>query len=62
MNEEREIDILNEVYAPTQKIEEISDGEDNEVTYIVYQEPSNIEIFLVVSDVSIKEKDILTAK
>ncbi len=35
-----------------------SDTEENEVHYIVCLEPTNIDMMLVVSDVSMREKDV----
>lgn len=39
-----------------------SDTEDNETIYLVTSEPSNVELFLIVSDQSIREKDALSIK
>lgn len=49
---------LAEIYAQTSSEDYvISDAEDNEVPYIVYLEPTDNEVILVVSDISMKEKD-----
>lgn len=39
-----------------------SDPEDNEVQYVVYVEPTNVEMTLVVSDKSIREKDVVSGR
>lgn len=51
-----------DVYASSGLTELISDTEDNETTYIVFQEPNDVKLLLVVSDASIREKDVFTAK
>lgn len=40
----------------------ISDSEENEVHYIVCLEPTDNEMILVVSDVSMREKDVITGR
>lgn len=40
----------------------ISDSEENEVHYIVCLEPTNTEMILVVSDVSMREKDVINGR
>lgn len=40
----------------------ISDSEENEVHYIVCLEPTDIEMILVVSDVSMREKDVINGR
>lgn len=42
--------------------EPMSDPEDNEVTYIVTVEPTQKDLFLIVSDANIREKDALTGR
>lgn len=54
---------LSDIYSqPCHSENVISDSEDNEVHYIVYVEPTDIEMILVVSDVSMKEKDVTNGK
>lgn len=55
---------LNQIYTTQASMtsDGFSDAEENEVTYIVHLEPNNDEIFLVVSDLSIREKDIFTGR
>lgn len=61
-------DKLNDIYgAPSTSIEVDdvdvpSDPEDSATTYIVNIEPDGEELFLIISDVSIKEKDILNGR
>lgn len=55
-------DVLKDLYGQTEYVDVPSEPEDNEITYIVTIEPGNAEVFLIVSDVSIKEKDVLTAR
>lgn len=57
-----DIDELSKLYIATESIDVPSDPEDNEATYIVNIEPSGQEIFLVVSDITVKEKDTLTGR
>lgn len=40
----------------------ISDSEENEVTYIVFVEPTDNAMLLIVSDNSMKEKDALSGR
>lgn len=53
---------IADVYASSGSTDLISDTEDNETTYIVVEEPNDIKLLLVVSDASIREKDVFTAK
>lgn len=56
-------DKLKDFYgAATEIVDVPSDPEDCAATYIVNIEPSGVELFLIVSDVSIKEKDILNGR
>lgn len=48
--------------SPTYEREPMSDPEDNEVTYIVTIEPSEVDLFLIVSDTNIREKDALSGR
>lgn len=50
-------DKLKDIYGHSEVTDVPSDPENNEVTYIVCSEPDGEELFLIVSDVSIKEKD-----
>lgn len=55
-------DILADIYGQTSQSESvISDSEENEVAYIVYLE-NDEEMILVVSDISMKEKDIYNGR
>lgn len=40
----------------------VSDPEDDEISYIVTIESTKSEIFLIISDSNIKEKDFLTGR
>lgn len=51
-----------DIYGHTEVPDVPSDPENNEVTYIVCSEPNGEELFLIVSDVSIKEKDIFSGR
>lgn len=55
-------DELNDIYGHAEVEDVPSDPENNEVTYIVCSEPDGEELFLIVSDVSIKEKDSFSGK
>lgn len=57
------LDPLAGIYGQTSISESaISDCEENESHYIVYLEPSDNEMILVVSDISMKEKDIYNGR
>lgn len=50
---------LSDFYGQSSVVENVhSDSEENEVPYIVYLEPTDIEMILVVSDTSMREKDV----
>lgn len=54
-----------ELFFPKSTIDEpepLSDPEDNEVTYIVTIESTQADLFLIVSDTNIREKDALTGR
>ncbi|XP_037024517.1 serine/threonine-protein kinase 11-interacting protein isoform X2 [Bradysia coprophila] len=54
---------LSDIYAQSCQSENvISDTEDNEVHYIVCVEPTDIEMILVVSDISMKEKNVTNGR
>ncbi|CAD7085916.1 unnamed protein product [Hermetia illucens] len=53
---------LDHIYGIGNDEAEISEPDENEVTYIVHQSDYNDEVFLAVSDTYIKERDILTRR
>lgn len=55
-------DELKDIYGHAEVPEVPSDPENNEVTYIVCSEPDGEELFLIVSDFSIKEKDSFSGR
>lgn len=55
-------DELKDIYGNAEVADVPSDPENNEVTYIVCSEPNGEELFLIVSDVSIKEKDSFSGR
>lgn len=56
-------DHLNDIYAKSSAEQDrISDTEENETIYIVFIEPNEHELLLVVSDQSIREKDSLSGR
>lgn len=55
-------DELKDIYGNIEVPDVPSDSENNEVTYIVCSEPDGEELFLIVSDVSIKEKDSFSGR
>lgn len=54
--------VLADMFPATEEREPVSEPEDNEVTYFVTIEPSQVEMFLIVSDTNIREKDVLSAR
>lgn len=57
-------DHLNQIYGKStgSEPEHVSDTEVNEAIYLVTIEPTDNELFLVVSDQSIREKNTLTGR
>lgn len=55
-------DLLDIYSLPCPSENVISDTEDNEVHYIVCAEPTGIDMMLVVSDVSMREKDVINGR
>lgn len=53
---------MQHIFPTVHEPEPLSDPEDNEVTYIVTIEPSQEEVFLIVSDINIREKNALTGR
>lgn len=56
-------DHLSDIYGKSSAEQDrISDTEENETIYIVFIEPNEHELLLVVSDQSIREKDSLSGR
>lgn len=55
-------DDLNNFFGNQSEPDNVSDTEDNETIYIVTRENNQMDLFLVVSDQSIREKNALTGR
>lgn len=58
-------DLTTDIYGRSMcanQTDPVSDTEDNQTIYIVTVEPNERTLFLVVSDMSIREKDSMTGR